>query len=157
MVCSVSGPSRGYDSITSGYSVPCTRNVGRTPVFFSTSTLYSLNTSMNCAPMVLRFFSGSVTPFSLASRRAGSSMHVTGKCRWSLNIFITRVCSSKRSSPLSTKQQCRRSPIARCTSVAATALSTPPDSAQMTCASGPTVSFTTAICSSSTFCMDQPR
>mmetsp|Transcript_5660 Transcript_5660/g.24022 ORF Transcript_5660/g.24022 Transcript_5660/m.24022 type:complete len:314 (-) Transcript_5660:349-1290(-) len=158
MVCECfwSEPGGGQDSMTSGYSVPCTKNVGRTPVFFSTSALYSLNTSMNCAPMVLRFFSGSVTPFSLASRRAESSTHVTGKCRWSLNIFITRSCSLKRSRPLSTKQQCRRSPIARCTSVAATALSTPPESAQMTCASGPTFSFTIAICSSSTFCMDQP-
>mmetsp|Transcript_9244 Transcript_9244/g.22746 ORF Transcript_9244/g.22746 Transcript_9244/m.22746 type:complete len:241 (-) Transcript_9244:657-1379(-) len=155
-LCFWSDPGGGHDSMTSGYSVPWTRNVGRTPVLASTSALYSLKTSMNCAPMHLRFFSGSVTPASLPSRRTESSMHVTGRCRWSLNIFITRSCSLCRSKPLSTKQQCRRSPIALCTSVAATAESTPPDNAQMTCAVGPTFSFTMAICSSSTFCMDHP-
>ena len=73
-LCFWSEPRGGQDSMTSGYRVPCTRNVGRTPVFFSTSTLYSLNTSMNCAPIVLRFFSGSVTPLSFARRRSESSM-----------------------------------------------------------------------------------
>ncbi len=44
----------------------------------------------------------------------------------------------KRSSPLSTNTQCRRAPTTLCTSVAATVLSTPPLSAQITCSSGPT-------------------
>ena len=44
----------------------------------------------------------------------------------------TRSGSSFRSRPLLTKTQVSWSPTARCTSVAATALSTPPESAQMT-------------------------
>lgn len=43
-----------------------------------------------------------------------------------------------RRRPLSTKTQCSRSPRTLCTRVAATVLSTPPESAHMTWSSGPT-------------------
>ena len=92
----------------------------------------SANTAMNSAPMRLRFTSGSVTPFkprqeslrrhprrSPACPRAAPAVRW---CRW--NSFL-------RSSPLSTKTFVSRSPMARCTSAAATAESTPPLSAQM--------------------------
>ncbi len=49
---------------------------------------------------------------------------------------------------MSTNTQVRRSPIARCTSSAATAESTPPDSAQITRPFGPTCSRTRSVASS---------
>ena len=45
-------------SITSGYSVPCTRNAAPFPA----SAAASSNTSMNVCPMIVRFFSGSASP-----------------------------------------------------------------------------------------------
>ena len=50
----------------------------------------------------------------------------------SRKVRTTRSGSSARSSPLSTKMQVSWSPTARCTSVAATAESTPPERAQIT-------------------------
>mmetsp|Transcript_24890 Transcript_24890/g.41612 ORF Transcript_24890/g.41612 Transcript_24890/m.41612 type:complete len:287 (+) Transcript_24890:501-1361(+) len=135
--CFMPLPGGGQLSITSGYSVPWTRNLGTTPVFFSTSSLNSLNTLMNSAPMILRLVSGSATPSSLLKVRSVASTMVTPRCRFSLNIFSTLSRSLYLSRPLSTKQQWRRSPMALCTSVAATAESTPPDSAQMACSLGP--------------------
>mmetsp|Transcript_38655 Transcript_38655/g.69276 ORF Transcript_38655/g.69276 Transcript_38655/m.69276 type:complete len:203 (-) Transcript_38655:555-1163(-) len=82
--------------------------------------------------------------------RSESSMTVTGRCRWFLNVFITRSASLYRSSPLSTNTQCRRSPMTLWTSVAATAESTPPERAQMTWSSGPTFAATLAISCSNT-------
>mmetsp|Transcript_21878 Transcript_21878/g.41792 ORF Transcript_21878/g.41792 Transcript_21878/m.41792 type:complete len:224 (+) Transcript_21878:674-1345(+) len=109
---------------------------------------------MNSAPMIFRFASGSATPSSLASVCLEASTTVTGRCRLSLNIFITRSCSLYRSRPLSTKQQCKRSPRTLCTRVAATAESTPPERAQIACSSGPTRFFILTSCSSSTSAMD---
>ena len=49
-----------------------------------------------------------------------------------MNVRSTCSRSWRRSSPVSTKMQVSWSPIARCTSAAATEESTPPDSPQMT-------------------------
>ena len=54
--------------------------------------------------------------------------------------------------PLSTNTQCSRSLSTLCTSTAATALSTPPDSAQMTWSSGPTCRRCRASHSVPAFC-----
>ena len=51
---------------------------------------------------------------------------------WPRKVLTTRSGSSARSSPLSTKMQVSWSPTAACTSAAATAESTPPESAQIT-------------------------
>mmetsp|Transcript_21332 Transcript_21332/g.63932 ORF Transcript_21332/g.63932 Transcript_21332/m.63932 type:complete len:277 (+) Transcript_21332:892-1722(+) len=131
-------PGGGHDSITSGYSVPCTRNLHLWLIVFSSSSRNVLKTSMNSPPIALRLSSGSVRPLSRAIIGATWSTHVTGRCRWFLNVSITRSRSLKRSSPLSTNTQCRRSPRTLCTSVAATVESTPPESAQMAWSSGPT-------------------
>ena len=64
--------------------------------------------------------------------RSASSILVTGRWRCCWKVAITRSASWKRSSPLSTKTQCSRSPSTLWTRVAATVLSTPPDNAQMT-------------------------
>mmetsp|Transcript_15989 Transcript_15989/g.37906 ORF Transcript_15989/g.37906 Transcript_15989/m.37906 type:complete len:218 (+) Transcript_15989:900-1553(+) len=109
---------------------------------------------MNPAPMALRFASGSVSPLSLESILSESSITVTGRWRCSLKVFITRSDSLNLRRPLSTNTQCSLSPITLCTSVAATAESTPPDSAHITCSSGPTCLATLAICFSITSSMD---
>ena len=87
---------------------------------------------MNVPPMMRRFFSGSSTPCqALEKARAGVDRldaeveRVARKC-------ITRCASSRRSTPLSTKMQVSWSPMARCTSAAATVESTPPLSPQTT-------------------------
>src|SRR5450756_2952692 len=108
------------DSMTSGYSVPWTRN--GMPCM---ARACSAKQSMNAAPMTLRFFSGSVTFLSDAKNRAEASMRTRGisKRRW--NSDSTRSPSPVLSSPVSTNTHVRRLPMARCTSVAATELSTP--------------------------------
>ena len=52
--------------------------------------------------------------------------------KWSAKVFRTSSASDSRRSPLSTKMQVSRSPIARWISTAATDESTPPESPQMT-------------------------
>ena len=86
---------------------------------------------MNSRPMILRFASGSVTPASFPRKRARASTVTSG--RWKLRPKTSSTCSRSRarSRPLSTKMHRSRSPIARWTSSAATAESTPPESAQM--------------------------
>ena len=59
------GPITETLSITSGYSVPWPRK-SNDPSFFASSS----NTSMNAAPMILRFCSGSVTPASRSRNRS---------------------------------------------------------------------------------------
>ena len=86
---------------------------------------------MNSRPMILRFSSGSVTPAS-ASRNCSRA---STTCR-STPVAATKsrsTCSvsPSRSSPWSTNTQVSWSPMARCTSAAATAESTPPDSPQI--------------------------
>ncbi len=86
---------------------------------------------MNALPMILRFCSGSVTPASRSRNSVAASAKTSGSCSRSKRL---RICSASscRITPLSTKMQVRRSPIARCISTAATVESTPPLSPQTT-------------------------
>ncbi len=59
------------DSITSGYSVPCARNAGRSPMRASMACVASSKASMNAAPMILRLASGSVTPARRVEEQVG--------------------------------------------------------------------------------------
>ena len=68
-------------------------------------------------------------------------------CWWRRNVSTTCSPSPWRSSPVSTNTQVSCEPMALCTSAAATAESTPPDSAQITRAS-PTWARTAATCCS---------
>ena len=81
---------------------------------------------MNVAPMILRFCSGSVTSCSRSRNRSVASTNSSGSSSRS-NRVRTCAASSSRSRPLSTKMQVSRSPIALCSSTAATVESTPPD------------------------------
>ena len=83
---------------------------------------------MNVAPMILRFCSGSVTPARRSRNSVDASTNTSGSFNRSKRV---RICaaSSSRSTPLSTKMQVSRSPIARCRMSAATVESTPPLSA----------------------------
>ena len=103
---------------------------------------------MNSRPMILRFSSGSLTPASASRKRFSAST----TCR-STPVAATKsrsTCSASplRSSPWSTKTQVSRSPIARCTTAAATAESTPPDSPQIARPESPICSRIRSICSS---------
>ena len=86
---------------------------------------------MNCRPMILRLPSGLVTPDS-ASRKVSAASTVTRLAPVAATKSrCTCARSPARNSPWSTKTQVSRSPMARCTSAAATAESTPPDSPQI--------------------------
>ncbi len=67
------GPRTDTLSITSGYSVPCTRNAASPSRSASRS-----KTSMKRWPMMRRFFSGSVTPASASRKRLRASTTVSG-------------------------------------------------------------------------------
>ena len=86
---------------------------------------------MNSAPMILRFCSGSVTPASFERNCSCARTCTSGTWKWWPKASSTCSPSFMRSMPWSTNTQVRLSPMARCTSSAATALSTPPDSPQM--------------------------
>ena len=119
------------DSMTSGYSVPCTRYLASP----ACSRAACSKTRMNSRPMILRFSSGSVTP-ARCSRNWSAALTVTrltSKC--SPKASWTCSASPWRSRPWSTKTQVSLSPMARWTSAAATAESTPPDSPHSTSAS----------------------
>ena len=100
--------------------------------------------------MRLRFASGSVTPGELRQEALLRLRRARAAPRGGRGTS-RRTCSASlsRSSPWSTKTHVSWSPTARCTSSAATAESTPPESAQMTCSS-PTCSRMRATCSSMT-------
>lgn len=104
--------------------------------------------------MILRFSSGSVTPSRAARKRSWAST----TCRFTpvtaTKSFSTCSGSPLRSSPWSTNTQVSWSPMARWTSAAATAESTPPDSAQMA-RLRPTRSRTASIDSSAMFTIVQ--
>ncbi len=118
------------DSITSGYSVPCTRNLA--PVC---SRATSSNTRMNSSPIALRLPSGSVTPASFARNRSCAFTCTSGTWKCRANVSSTCSGSPSRFSPWSTNTHVSWSPIARYTRSAATEESTPPESAHRTCAS----------------------
>ena len=131
----VAAPVPPPDSITSEYSVPCTRSARRAPSPPASFAASSSNTLMNSAPIALRLASGSVTPFSFSRNRSSASTATSGTLNVSLNALTTCSPSSLRISPWSTNTHVSWSPTARCTSSAATDESTPPDSPQITCPS----------------------
>ncbi len=108
----------------------------------------SSKTAMNSLPMMRRFCSGSVTPASFARKRCDAS--TASRFRPSLSSRFCRTLANSflRSTPLLTKTQLSRSPRARCTSVAATAESTPPDNAQIARPRSPAVARTWATVAS---------
>ena len=124
--------------------MPWTRNGVRPSRAASSS-----KTRMNSSPTRRRFSSGSVTPSRRARNRSSASTCTSGtwKCCW--NVSTTWAASSLRSRPWSTKTQVSWSPIALCTSSAATDESTPPESAQST-RSLPTWARMRSTCSSIT-------
>ncbi len=93
--------------------------------------------------MIFRFFSGSVTPARADTKRSAASTTRTSTRKWSRNSFSTISRSPARRSPVSTKIPVSRSPMARWTMRAATALSIPPEMPQTTRPS-PTWAFTFA-------------
>ena len=122
------------DSTTSGYSVPCTRNSNGGPSRRDDSSRAACSkTRMNSRPMILRFSSGSVTPAS-ASRNCSAASTTFSDHPGGGDEVAARPARPRpaRSRPWSTNTQVSWSPTARCTSAAATAESTPPDSPQIT-------------------------
>ena len=113
----------------------------------------SSNTRMNSSPMIMRLRSGSSTPASRSRKRCSASTRIRftpsssiAVTTWSASFFRIR--------PWSTSTQVSWSPIARCTSAAAVAESTPPESPQSTPAS-PTSARMRSTCSSITDAGDQ--
>ena len=106
--------------------MPWTRK--RAPASLAAS---SSKTRMNSAPIILRLASGSVTPASRSRKRASASTATSGTLKVSRNAAITCSPSPLRIRPWSTNTQVSWSPIARCTSSAATDESTPPESPQI--------------------------
>ena len=103
---------------------------------------------MNSRPITLRLRSGSATPSSFFRKRRLASTKRTSRRSRAAKRLRTCSASSLRSRPLSTNTQVRRLPIARCTISAATAESTPPESAQITRPFSPTCSRTRSVASS---------
>ena len=95
--------------------------------------------------MALRLASGSLTPASFSRKAARSSAVTSFAPVEATKSFSTCSRSPARSRPWSTKTQVRRSPMARCTSAAATAESTPPDRPQIARPSSPTCARTSAM------------
>ncbi len=104
---------------------------------------------MNSRPMILRFCSGSVTPASAARNTGAASTTFRSTPVAATKSFSTCSASPVRSSPWSTKTQVSWWPMARWTSAAATAESTPPDRPQMAWAE-PTRARMRSVCSSMT-------
>ncbi len=96
---------------------------------------FSSNTRMNSSPMALRFSSGSVTPSSRSKKRSAACTWMSSMPWWRRKVSTTCSPSPWRISPVSTNTQVSWAPMALCTSAAATAESTPPDSPQMARAS----------------------
>ena len=113
--------------MTSGYSVPCTRNLASVDPAPASS-----KTRMNSSPMALRFCSGSVTPARRSKKRSAARTWMSSMPWWRRNVSTTWSPSPLRMRPVSTNTQVSWAPMALCTSAAATAESTPPDSPQIT-------------------------
>ncbi len=107
--------------------MPWTRNEASPSLAASSS-----NTRMNSAPIALRLASGSLSPASRARKRSSASTATSGTLKWSRKAEMTCSPSFLRIRPWSTNTHVSWSPIARCTSSAATDESTPPESPQMT-------------------------
>ena len=87
---------------------------------------------MNSSPTILRFCSGSDTPASRARKRFCAWTWTSGTWKWPPNVSTTWSASFSRRRPWSTKTHVSWSPTALWTSSAATAESTPPESAHRT-------------------------
>ena len=137
------------DSTMSGYSVPCTRNRGASSPLVPAprSRAASSNTRMNVSPMILRLRSGSITSSSAPRNRSAAFTCTRSTWNWRRNVSSTCSASSRRSSPVSTNTHVSWSPIALCTSAAATAESTPPDSPQITRSSPTCARISSTACS----------
>ena len=83
--------------------------------------------------MIFRFSSGSATPASASRNCSAASTTFSRTPVAATKSRSTCSASPARSRPWSTNTQVSWSPTARCTSAAATAESTPPDSPQITC------------------------
>ena len=106
LLMTADGPRTDTLSITSGYNVPCARNATS-----PSARACSSNTSMNAAPMIFRFCSGSDTPSRRVRNRSTASANTRfNPRRW--NRSRTCAASLSRNSPLSTKMQVSRGPIA---------------------------------------------
>ena len=99
---------------------------------------------MKVSPIILRFFSGSVTPASLSRKVLLASMLTSSTPSLVLKVASTCSRSPVLSSPLSTKTRIKFCGIAAAKSAAVTELSTPPLTAQRTFLL-PTVSLILAI------------
>ena len=149
------------DSITSGYSVPCTKNRGPSPCAAPSSEpppsepeppaprsrATSSKIRMNSSPMILRLRSGSVTPANAAKYRSAAFTWTRSTLNWRRNVSSTWSASPARISPVSTNTHVSCEPTALCTNAAATAESTPPDNAHST-RSAPTCARTASTCCS---------
>ena len=112
-----------------------------------TRTSAASKVRMNSRPMILRFSSGSWTPAS-ASRNWSAASTTSRASKTSSKSRSTCSVSPLRIIPWSTYTQVSRSPMARCTMAAATAESTPPESAQIARPRSPTCSRIRSTCSS---------
>jgi hypothetical protein len=90
----VAAPVPPPDSMTSEYSVPCTRKRA-SPIFAASSS----KTRMNSAPMSLRLRSGSVTPRSLSRKRVSASTATSGTLKVSRKAEMTCSPSFLRINP----------------------------------------------------------
>ena len=93
--------------------------------------MFSSKIRTNCSPMILRFSSGSVMPRSRSKNRSPASTWMSSMPMCRRKVSTTCSDSPWRMSPVSTYTQVSCGPMARWTSAAATAESTPPDSPQM--------------------------
>ena len=120
------------DSTMSGYSVPCTRNARR-PRCSARSRAASSKTRMNSLADDLALAFGFDHVVERAEEPVGR-LHVHEVDRELAAERSSRPARPRlaRSKPVSTKTHVSWSPIALCTSAAATAESTPPESPQIT-------------------------
>ena len=93
-------PKKVCDSITSGYSVPWARKFAFF-IFFAASS----NTRIKVFPIILRFFSGSVTPLSASRNLFSASITFRSSLMFFLKSLSTLSRSPLRKRPLSTKMQ----------------------------------------------------
>ena len=82
--------------------------------------------------MILRLRSGSITSSRAARNRSPAFTCTRSIANWRRNVFSTCSASLRRNKPVSTKTHVSWSPTALCTSAAAIAESTPPESPQIT-------------------------
>ena len=106
------------------------RRARRTPASPKTRASAASKTRMNSRPMIFRFSSGSTIPSS-APRNCSEASTTSRVSKTASKSRRTCSVSPWRIIPWSTYTQVSRSPIARCTIAAATAESTPPESAQI--------------------------